>query len=66
MPRLEFALGRTALAYGLRGLGMRAGDVIVVPDFLCDVVWHAARNAELRVATYPVTDALSPDGDALT
>ena len=66
MQRLEFALGRTALVYGLRGLGLRSGDVILVPDFLCDVVWLAVDKVNLRVATYPVTDDLTPDWDALT
>jgi hypothetical protein len=61
MPAVELAFARTALTFGLRALGMKPGDALLVPDFICDVVWHGAQRAGVAIATYPVKDDLGPD-----
>lgn len=56
----EYALGRTALTVGLRMLGLKSGDVLLAPDYLCDVVWHGAARAGVIVAPFPLSDDLTP------
>ena len=65
MQTVEFARARTALKCGLQLLGVEAGSVVLVPDYLCNVVWHPLLQLGLQVKTYPVLDNLSPDWVAL-
>ena len=62
---VEFARARTALKYGLKLLDFEAGSIVLVPDYLCNVVWHPLLQLGLVIKTYPVLDDLSPDWDAL-
>lgn len=62
---VEFARARTALKYGLTLLGVKPDSVVLVPDYLCNVVWHPLLQLGLQVRTYPVLDNLSPDWAAL-
>lgn len=61
----QFALARTALKYGLNTLKLHAGDGILVPDYICDVVWYPIQQVGLKVVTYPLTDTFVPDWDAI-
>lgn len=62
---IEFARARTALKYGLTQLGVKSGLIVLVPDYLCNVVWHPLLQLGLKVNTYPVLDDMRPDWAAL-
>ncbi|MBI4667950.1 MAG: aminotransferase class V-fold PLP-dependent enzyme [Elusimicrobia bacterium] len=53
--------GRSALEYGYRLLGLGAGDEILYPDFICDVVMVPAKKLGIAVRFYPTDDTLCPD-----
>lgn len=61
-----YASGRAALFQILRycrqSLGIRA---ILIPEYVCDSVVDAARQSTLEIKTYPITDALQMDTNAL-
>ena len=61
----NFALARTALKYGLIALKPRVDHGILVPDYICDVVFDSIHQAGLNTVTYPVTDTFDPDWDAI-
>ena len=60
-----FSHARTALKYGLKSLGLQAGDQILVPDFICEVVLHPLEQLGLLYHFYPILDDLSPNWDKL-
>jgi len=60
-----FAHARTALWYGLQKLSLKKGQVILVPDYVCDVVLHPVEALEIRVVFYPVDDCFNPDWQRL-
>jgi dTDP-4-amino-4,6-dideoxygalactose transaminase len=61
-----YASGRAALFQILRycrqSLGIRT---ILIPEYVCDSVVDAARQSTLEIKTYPITDALQMDTNAL-
>lgn len=61
-----YASGRAALFQILRycrqSLGIRT---ILIPEYVCDSVVDAARQSALEIKTYPITDALQMDTNAL-
>lgn len=61
----NFAFARTALKYGLNALKLHVGDGMLVPDFICDVVFRPIEQVGLNIITYPVTDTFVPDWDAI-
>jgi perosamine synthetase len=62
---IEVALARTALKLGLTALGARPGQIILVPNFCCDVVFHPLVELNLKVITYKLKSDLTPDWDYL-
>lgn len=60
-----FAYARTALKFGVLRIGLKKGDVILLPNYICDVFLHPIRNLGLRVFYYPVTDSFEPRWDVL-
>jgi hypothetical protein len=60
-----FSHGRTALAYGVRALGLPPGAEVLCPDFVCATATDALERAGLRVRFHPVRDDLAPDWSAL-
>ena len=62
---VEVALARTALKLGLSALGAQPGQVILVPNFCCDVVLHPIVELKLEVQTYKLNSDLTPDWDNL-
>jgi len=60
-----FGYARTALKYGLNSLDLHVGDGILVPDYICDVVYHPIKNIGLNIVSYPVTDAFIPEWKAI-
>lgn len=64
-PPFPFSHGRTAMAYGVRALGLRPGATVLCPDFVCDTVPDALERAGLRVRFHPVGEGLETDWAAL-
>jgi perosamine synthetase len=55
-----YSHARTALKYGLQAIGLKAGDTILVPEYICDVLLHPMNQMGIKYAYYPINDALSP------
>lgn len=58
---IEVGLARTALKLGLAALEAQPGQVVLVPDFICEVVLHPIKQLGLDVVSYKILDDLSPD-----
>lgn len=65
MDQIDFAKARSALKFGLQALGACPGDSVLIPDYICNVVWHPIRQLGLQIVTYPIDDHLSPDWSEL-
>ena len=63
--RFDFARARTALKFGLIELQVEPGFTILVPDYLCSVVWDPMLQLGLKVQTYPTLNNFQPDWIAL-
>lgn len=61
----NFSHGRTALKCGLRWLKLGAGDELLVPAYICDVVTNVLAEMGIVPKFYPVLPELQPDWDAL-
>ena len=57
----KFSHARTALKYGMKQLDLKAGDIVLIPEYICDVVLHPLQQLNLQPRYYPVKDDLSPD-----
>ena len=55
-----FSLARTGLLIGLKALGLKSGDKILVPDFLCDAAFKPIQILKLEIIKYKLTDSLQP------
>lgn len=55
-----YSHARTALKFGLLGLGFKPGDEILLPSFICDVLLHPLADLNVTPIFYPVPD-LTPD-----
>ena len=42
-----FSHARTALKYGLKHLDLKAGDGILLPEYICDVITHPLQELKL-------------------
>ncbi len=62
---IQFSLARTGFKVGLQTLGAKPGQVILVPDYCCDVIYHPLTELGLETVSYEVQDDLSPDWDQL-
>lgn len=60
-----FAHARTALWYGLQQLRMGQGQIMLVPDYICEVVLHPLEDLGIRAVFYPVDDKFVPDWKVL-
>lgn len=63
--KFEFARARTALKFGLIELQVQRGFTILVPDYLCSVLWDPLLQLGLKVKIYPTLDNFQPDWPAL-
>jgi perosamine synthetase len=61
----KFAYARTALKYGLRHLGIAAGDTILIPDFVCNNLLEPLETLGIQPIYYPVTRTLEPNWKVL-
>lgn len=60
-----FANGRTALKFGCISLNIPAGSAILVPDFICSVVWDPLIQLGFRIISYPIRDDMTPEWGTL-
>ena len=60
-----FAHARTAFWYGLQQLPMEHGQIILVPDYICEVVLHPLEDLGIQPVFYPVDDSFVPDWEVL-
>jgi len=59
------ANARTALKVGLMKLNVAEGGVILLPDFICDVLLHPMLQLNITPVFYPLSDKLEPEWSAL-
>ena len=55
-----FGYSRQALETGLQLLGIKAGERVLLPDFICDVVMVPFHRLGIEVDFYPLDDQLTP------
>jgi hypothetical protein len=55
-----FSLGRHALVEALRAAGLKAGDKVLLPEFICRDVLASLHAVDADVAWYPVAENLEP------
>ncbi len=60
-PPYKFAYARTALKYGLKARGFKPGDVLLVPDLICESVLEPLDALGFSVTYYPVDHSLEPE-----
>ena len=53
--------GRTALEFGYVLIGMKQGDEVLYPEYICDVTLVPINKLGLTVKFYPVDGGLRPD-----
>ena len=61
----KVSLARTGLKLGLEELGARPDQVILIPDYCCDVILHPLNQLGLKVLYYEVSDELTPKWNQL-
>lgn len=61
----KFAFARTAFKYGLKATGFRPGDVLLVPDLICESLLEPLSDLGIGVCFYPATPTLEPEWDRL-
>jgi perosamine synthetase len=61
----HFSHARTALKYGLKHLGIKPNDNILLPDYICDVLLHPLNQLGIKYKYYPINDDLNPNWDEL-
>ena len=52
MKPFYFLKGRTALKYGLKYLGLKKNDKLLVPAFICDVVIEELNQLDIKPVYY--------------
>ncbi|MFH7320740.1 DegT/DnrJ/EryC1/StrS family aminotransferase [Desulfurivibrio sp. D14AmB] len=57
----KFAYARTALKYGLQASGFTPGNVVLVPDLICESLLEPLADLGLGVCYYPVGPTLEPE-----
>lgn len=60
-----FGYGRAALYEGLRVLGIKDGETVLVPDYICNVVVAPMHALNIKIRFYPVDANLKPQWQAI-
>ena len=60
-----FAHARTALKFGIHHLGLRPGDAVCLPGYICNAVVEPLQDAGLEISYYPIRRNFQPDWAAL-
>jgi perosamine synthetase len=61
----KFAYARTAVKYGLISLGIKSGDTLLIPEFICESVLTPLEELGIKPLYYSVNSMLEPDFDLL-
>ena len=65
MSDLLFSHARVALKYGFKSFNLSYKDVILIPDFICDVILQPLRDLGINYSFYSLNDALTPDWESV-
>ena len=65
MSDLLFSHARVALKYGFKSFNLSYKDVILIPDFTCDVILQPLRDLGINYSFYSLNDALTPDWESV-
>ena len=60
-----FSHARTAFKFGIQHLGIKKGDCILIPDYICDVILHPLNQLGIEYKYYSLEDDLSFNCDQL-
>jgi len=60
-----FGYGRVALCEGLRTLGIKPGDNVLVPDYICNVVISSFNHIGIQTKFYAINRDLTPDWESV-
>ena len=60
-----FSHARTAFKFGIQHLGIKKGDCILIPDYICDVILHPLNQLGIEYKYYFLEDDLSFNCDQL-
>jgi len=60
-----FGYARVALYEGLRILGIKDGDAVLVPNYICNVVAAPMHSLNIKIKFYPVDLNLKPQWDII-
>ena len=60
-----FSYSRFSLLYGLKELGFTNKDVVLVPDYNCDVIYYPLRQLGLELHYYSLKDNFTPDWESV-
>ena len=61
MGDLLFSHARVALKYGLKSFNLSCEDVILIPDFICDVILQPLHDFGINYSFYSLNDDLTPN-----
>lgn len=56
-----YGYARCALEDAYRIVGLKPADIILYPDYICDVTLWPSTNIGLKIEYYPVDDKMEPD-----
>jgi len=60
-----YGSGRMALLYGLKLIGLRPGDNVILPAYICDSAIYPFRRLDVEVRFHKILPNLEPDFDDL-
>ena len=60
-----FSHGRTALKYGIKYLNLKKNDIILLPNYICDVVLIPLLQLKIKPLFYEINDNMQPNWDQL-
>lgn len=61
MSKIFFSHARVALKYGLKCFSLSSKDIVLVPDFICDVILNPLQDSNIKYSFYTLNDDLTPD-----
>ena len=65
MYKYNFSHGRSAFLNGLRLYNFKSTDIILIPDYLCEIVQITLRYLNLKILTYEIEDNFEVDFKSL-
>ena len=59
MNKYYFSHGRSALLNGIRLMNFSKNDIILIPDYLCEIVELTLKSINLKFIKYEINDDFS-------